>query len=746
MKQIKLKQLFIRNFKGISELNINFGDITNISGANALGKSSVFDAFTWLLFDKNSKGDSKFEIKPLDENNNYIRGLNPTVTGVLEVDGIEIKLAKQYKEKWTSKRGESEKIFDGNTTKYEVNDVPVKKSDYVKEIEAIAGEDVFKLLTNPYYFPTLNWKDQRKTILDVVGGDVKVEEVIKLNPDLKVIQSDLQREDASKLIESKKGTIKKLRENKRAIPYKIEELMETIVDNDVSDIQKEIEAKEQQVKDIDIQIADISKSNKEYLENRSKLLNKISDNEKAIQDEQNLTEKLYNEEIKEIQKKISEKEKDKCIKQNKLFENQCKVEGLTNKFNMIQKEVDDLRNLWGQIQKKNVDFSNIKTECPTCKRPFDEEDLEEKREEMEKNFNLDKAKRLKEVAAKGKEGSKELEEIKEDIENLTLTNSDIETQINLINEEISKLDKDIWSKKTPELSEESKEKILKLKRENNKLKEQLDEGTTIDTSKLLDQKGLINQELKSLYSNLGSIENNKKVQKRIDELQAEEKEIGVEIAQNEKLVMLYEKFITKRVELLETSINKKFKNVSFKLFETQVNGGINETCEALISGVPFRNANTASQINAGIDIINTLSEYVGYSVPIFIDNAECVNEIAASKGQLVRLVVTDDKKLKIDAIEVATEEDIIYFEEQIEKIKEELSCYSKGIDLDDVIGTYLPDAKYVDEEIGEQHRWWTYKTRIYQWKNFKIYGTWQDPATEMQEGQETDMSITTVRI
>lgn len=650
MKEIHLKQLTINNFKGISKIEINFGDITNIFGANALGKSSIFDAFTWLLFDKNSKGDSKFEIKPLDEDNNYIRGLNPCVTGILEVDGKEIKLSKEYKEKWTAKRGESEKVFEGNTTKYEIDDIPVRKSDYTKTIEEIAGEETFKLLTNPYYFSSLNWKEQRKTILEVVGGDVKVSDVIASCPELAIIDLSLQNEDASKLIESQKGTIKKLRENKKSIPYKIEELMETIVDNDISEVEKEIASKEKKIKDIDIQIADISKNNEKYLEDRNKILKKISENEKKIQEEQILTEKLYNEEIKIIEKEKLEKEKELYKFETKFNENNYRIDSLTNKFNLLTKQVDELRVLWGKIQKESVDFGNIKTECPTCKRPFEEYDLEEKREEIKKNFNLDKAKMLKEVSDKGKENSHAANEVKEDIENLTLNNSENETQINLIKSEIRKLGKDISSKKTPELSEESKEKILKLKRENNKLREQLDEDITMDNSSLLSRKELINQELKILYRNLGSIENNKKVEKRIDELKEEEKEICFKIAESEKLIMLYEKFITKRVELLETSINKKFKNVSFKLFETQVNGGINETCEALINGVPFRNANTASQINAGIDIINTLSEYFDYSVPVFIDNAECINKITDCRGQLIRLVVTEDKELNVNTI------------------------------------------------------------------------------------------------
>ena len=125
MNSIFLKKLIINNFKGIKELNIDFSKVTNIQGENALGKTSIFDAFTWLMFDKDSKNRTDFKIKPLDENNSTIRGLNPTVTGVLDIDGQEIKLTKTYKEKWTKKRGEAEKTFTGNETIYEINDIPV---------------------------------------------------------------------------------------------------------------------------------------------------------------------------------------------------------------------------------------------------------------------------------------------------------------------------------------------------------------------------------------------------------------------------------------------------------------------------------------------------------------------------------------------------------------------------------------------------------------------------------------------
>jgi DNA repair exonuclease SbcCD ATPase subunit len=647
LKEIRLKQLSISNFKGISKLDIQFKDITTLSGMNATGKSSVFDAFTWLLFDKNSKGDSKFELKPLDKNNEYIRGLNPHVTGILEVDGIETKLSKEYKEKWTSRRGESEKVFDGNTTKYEIDDVPVKKSDYNKKINEIADEETFKLLTNPFHFPNLAWKEQRKVILEVAGGDISIEDVIKGDEELKLVKQDLEQEDVSKLIDSKKGSMKKLRENKKSIPYKIQELMETVVDFDVKEVELKISAKESKLKDIDKKISDIANSSKELIAKRDEVMKKISANEKLIEDERQADRKVYDNKIRELQEKIKKEEKELYSCEHKKNEYDYKIKNLTNKFNFLENEASKLREQFSKIQSEKVDFSSIKTECPTCKRPFEESDIEEKQSELEKNFNLDKAKRKKEVIEQGKIKVKEQEDIKEDIENYTVEISDIENNINIKKGNINYLEKQI-SNLTYTPSETSKEKILKLKRENNKLLDSLGTYETEDNSILLNEKDEINKELKDLYSQLGAVENNKKVNKRIEDLKAEEKQLGVEIARQEGLIMLYEKFITKRVELLEKNINKHFKNVSFKLFSTQVNGAIAETCEATINGVPFSNANTAGQINAGIDIINTLSEYFGLIAPIFIDNSECVNKIADTKGQLIKLVVTEDKEIKIN--------------------------------------------------------------------------------------------------
>ena len=424
--------------------------------------------------------------------------------------------------------------------------------------------------------------------------------------------------------------------------------METVVDLDVKEVEKEIAFKESKLKDIDNKISDIANSSKELLAKRNEVMKKISENENLIEEERQADRKDYDNKVRILEEERRKEEKDLYSQQQKKNECEYKIDGLTRKFEMLKNEAAKLREEFSGIQAEKVDFSSIKTECPTCKRPFDESDIEEKQAELEKNFNLDKARRKEEVIEKGKIKVKEQEDIQEDIENYTLKLSEIENNINIKKEKINQLESQIGGiSYTP--SDATKEKILKLKRENNKLLESLQEDDTHpDKSGLLIEKGEINTQLKGLYSQLGAVKNNKKVNQRIEDLKAEEKQIGVEIARQEGLIMLYEKFITKRVELLEKNINKHFKNVSFKLFSTQVNGAIAETCEATINGVPFSNANTAGQINAGIDIINTLSEYFELVAPIFIDNSECVNKIADTKGQLIKLVVTEDKEIKIN--------------------------------------------------------------------------------------------------
>ena len=84
-----------------------------------------------------------------------------------------------------------------------------------------------------------------------------------------------------------------------------------------------------------------------------------------------------------------------------------------------------------------------------------------------------------------------------------------------------------------------------------------------------------------------------------------------------------------------------FEIVKFRLFDTQVNGQEVETCVAMVGGVPYPDLNNAAKINAGLDILRTISHYREIYAPVFIDNAEAVVDILPLPTQSVRLVVAE---------------------------------------------------------------------------------------------------------
>jgi hypothetical protein len=136
--------------------------------------------------------------------------------------------------------------------------------------------------------------------------------------------------------------------------------------------------------------------------------------------------------------------------------------------------------------------------------------------------------------------------------------------------------------------------------------------------------------------------------KRISELEQSLKSGNSELTELELIEKSIKDFTRKKILMTEESINKLFSFVKFKMFDTQVNGEEVETCEATVKGVPWESLNSAMKINAGLDCINAICNHFNVCAPIFIDNAEGVNEIIKTEGQQVRLHVTKDDKLTIN--------------------------------------------------------------------------------------------------
>ena len=255
MKKIKLLSMRIQNFKGCKDKTIDFGDRTRISGANATGKTTIFDAFTWLLFERDSLGSSNFDIRPLDENGKMIDNIEISVESKISVDGNEYELKKVQKQKWVKKRGTDTREFQGNVNEFEINGYPKSQKDFKDFISGIVDEDVFNMITNPNAFNALAWKKQRETLMKFVGSfsDAEIaegldEKYAKLIPELRIAST----EDILKKYTKAKTALNK---DMVEIPARIDEISKQLVIADVGALEVEKAAKEVALQKVEDEIS-----------------------------------------------------------------------------------------------------------------------------------------------------------------------------------------------------------------------------------------------------------------------------------------------------------------------------------------------------------------------------------------------------------------------------------------------------------------------------------------------------------
>lgn len=655
--KIKLKTLELHNFKGIKDFKIDFGSVTNIKGANGLGKSTIMDSFMWLLFDKDSKDRKNFEIKTIDKSGEVIHGLEHSVTGTLEVDCHDITLGKIYKEKWTKKRGMATKEFTGHETLYSINEVPVKKKEFEEKIKEILDEKIFKLVTNPNYFANLKWQEQR-TIIQEIIGDINDDSVINYNSNLKALEGRYEDSVDNYRVRTK-ATIKKLNDKIKQIPFRIDECNNSIVDQDFKALENQKLSIEKEIESIDEQLQDASKGNEilmqhkqhlyelkqEYQDklNHAKIVakNPLHSLERELQD--------HRYKVQEIAYEINSLERDKrnLEEENKL---------LVRNIDTTEENVQELRNRFTEVNNRKFELDSRATICPTCNREL--ENSEEIIRELEEKFNLNKAKDKESINQKGQSLNKKIEEFKLKINDNKSKLFDIEKVLKELNsnklqeeQEVKRIEEKINNFNDLLDSEIQFEGKVQLENEIEDTKKDIENFNIEDNSELKDRKRKLQFDLNEVNKLLASKDNNEKLKDRIKELGEEERELSNKVAELEGQLFLCEEFVRTKGELSEGLINKKFNNISFKLFNNLINGGLEETCEILIDGVPYSNANTASQINAGIEVINTLSEHYGVTAPIFIDNREAVNKIVSTESQVINLIVTNDKELIVEVEE-----------------------------------------------------------------------------------------------
>ncbi len=665
MKKIKLLSMRIQNFKGCKDKTIDFGDKTRISGANATGKTTIFDAFTWLLFNQDSLGSADFDIRPLNKDGTMVDDVEISVEASLLIDGEERAIKKTQKQKWVKRRNE----FQGNENKYEIDGVPIDtQKEYKDFVAGIVDEEVFILVTNPSAFNLLPWKKQREILLKFVDNfsDVQIAEAFadkysRLIPELKNFGTEA--------ILKKYNKIKsELNKQMVEIPARIDEASKRLVIADVGALEVEKAAKKVALQKVEDEISGGAGKLEEINKKREEILN-LKFHISEIQNEEN--QKLFDK-SKIVRDNLNARDRELSNVKREIGNLSDEIKTVHNKYEAQEREKDRLLVEWRSEKAKTFPefvpldpLPKSATVCPTCGRELAEDvkkkildDYESSVELHQNKYSEDKAKfeearakKLEQIEKDGKEAAASRDKLKANEAELRKKMDELNIQLADTQKkyDIAKAELDKFPTKA-DISENAEYKATNEK--ISALEKEIEEMSAESTGKteLEAKKAVLKDEIAEIAGKIVAADNSK-VKERIAELEAEQKEVGQKIAEQEQMIDLVEDFIRAKMNMISEKINEMFKIVSFKLFDVQINGGIKETCECTVNGVPLSSLNNGHRIVAGLDIIHSLSNLYEVSCPIFVDNAESINDFNVPKmdAQMVYLMVTDDKELKVES-------------------------------------------------------------------------------------------------
>ncbi len=639
----KISRLTIQNFKGCKEKTVDFGDrdIT-ISGANATGKTTVVDAFTWCLFGKDSAGNEKFNIRPLNKEGIQIDNLDIKVTVVLDIDGTEKEFTRTQKQKWVKNRATGEIALQGNVNEFEIDGYPVKNEKAYKEsVSEIIDEELFKMLTNPTFFPSMDWKIQRETLINFVEKASDIE-LAENNSEFAPIVPELKK--APSLDDMKAKYQKKAKEIEKeidAFPVKINTLEKSKVDTDLSALELQRNALKEQISDAKEKISSTDKQFEEYQKLSDGIMElrfSLTDLERKASEENQKKRRDLENRIKSVGYDV-----DRCNETLELAKK--KIQTSEKSVAMCEEEIEETRKKWTSANA--MQFDEKSKFCELCGQQLPEEKVSE----LVSEFEQRKKSILADIEQQGNNLKNQIAtdktcivEYKSKIaieENRKLS---LQSEIENYQRQLRELPKTVDISGTDEYKE-----IQKQISEKESAMNQMNNTSDI-RNEYMNKLDSLHKELIECAQAIALAMNNNELDAEIEQLQRKQREKGQEQANCERILHILDKFVKFKMETVQSQIKEALGGeISVKLFEQQLNGEVKQTCKLTVNGVPFNDLNNGHKIIAGLNLIKALQNLYDVYLPVFVDNAESINDINLPdmQCQIIKLKVSDDKELVI---------------------------------------------------------------------------------------------------
>lgn len=646
---MKLLKITLANFKGHKLRSVEFSPtITRIYGANGTGKTSIFDGFCWLLWQKDSDDRTQsgtVSFYPFDpgKQGEVLHNVVVSVEAVLEIDGAQHVLCRTMQEKWTTPNGTELPRFTGNETKLYIDGLAVKANQFDAFVKENINPELFKLTSNPWYFPTLHWKEQRRILMELVG-DISNDDVLAADASLEPLRNELasrKPEDCKKLwqqqqkaaVKDLEKTVLLINENRKHLPQ-IENEAEVKAELEAQRLvlMKPLEKAMQEKADI-LSGTAISKKQAE-----AKVLEAKLDVIRAEQREKiAAVRKPFDEQIAALEAEAkTAAETVKPYRQT--------VVNLDNAIRENEEKLKVLQDSW-----QAVDAEEFNDVCPCCHRPYPPEQIADQRAA----FNRSKAERLEKIEADGNA--------------LFDKNEENKAQRDAAMQEVqrlSKLDLEMPDKRS-EIMKRREEAVQALPPMENRQ----------DWFEASEDLKRINHEIEELHIDVKlklmdaekAIENAQKpvgdIDVRLAEIKAAEatralitdytKQQQTLREQHDELALklsLIKKFDEIKAVMTTEKVKAILPGMDFKLFNyNNTNEGYTETCELVKDGKPYANLSNGEKIAVGCELIAAISKHYGVSNPVWIDNAEATTKHLETNGQAILLRVSAaDAELRIE--------------------------------------------------------------------------------------------------
>lgn len=596
-----LKSTEIRNFKGIENLVIDYTDKTSIEGKNGSGKTTMETSFLWAMNNTDADMKSNPAVYPLGREEAV-----PTVTHTIDIDGKTITLCKKQNRK-VSKPDANGVSKIALTNSYEINSVPKSERDFKLYLEELGVDfDLIPFLTHTDSFVSQKSADMRKTLFGLVSN-ITDKEIAHKCEETKEVEALLDNYTVEEIKAMQNATMRSIREN---------------YGKDGEIVRAKIEATESSKVSID---------KEELLKQKDSFKERLSDIEKKSgyiyslkEMKKDLTAKLREAEMRknQIERDEINASKQESITAGYEYKSAVtEIENLKDKLDSIEANIKRaelaVKELQDDYRKKKAEkFDSKNNNCRLCGQLLPKDKIVS----MMKKFENEKELALADITSDGKKSAKVRDQYKAQYDEMKKT---IDEKVKAL-VGLKKKYEDL-EKKTPEKVKHGKE-YNACEKEIEKLKKEIEDIIIPDQSEDLLAEREIDSELEKIERQLALIDNNKRLDEKIEELRELQSNYEQRKADCEKILYELDLLGRKKNEMLTDEINKNFELVKWKLFDYQKNGEYKEVCIPQYNGKDMSVAtNTGLELMMKLDIIKGLQKFYNQYYPVFIDGAECLS-------------------------------------------------------------------------------------------------------------------------